>query len=134
MRRKYNSGYLLFRGLGAKYPRRACTVNSPAVTLTKWDYFLAALAAIRARKFFFCRPSLVVRARFLSQIGMSDGILRRKSVISIQSYLTSKGGMPFSVRVPTHTFHSSRCSPIFLQPKREPDLRRNKTAQQIVVV
>ena len=41
-------------GLGAKYPRRACTVNSPALTLTKWDYFLAALAAIRARKFFSC--------------------------------------------------------------------------------
>jgi len=36
----------------AKYPQRACTVNSPALTLTKWDYFLAALAAIRARKFF----------------------------------------------------------------------------------
>ena len=54
MRRKYNSGYLLFRALGAKHPRRACTVNSPALTLTKWDYFLAALAAIRARKFFSC--------------------------------------------------------------------------------
>ena len=55
MRRKYNSAYLLFYGLGgAKYPRRACTVNPSALTLTKWDYFLAALAAIRARKFFSC--------------------------------------------------------------------------------
>jgi len=43
---------LVICGLGAKYPRRASTVNSPALTLTKWDYFLAALAAIRARKFF----------------------------------------------------------------------------------
>jgi hypothetical protein len=41
-----------FLRLGAKYPRRAGTVNSLALTLTKWDYFLAALAAIRARKFF----------------------------------------------------------------------------------
>ena len=39
---------------GAKYPRRACTVNPSTLTLTKWDYFLAALAAIRARKFFSC--------------------------------------------------------------------------------
>src|SRR5215469_13661129 len=35
-----------------RYPRRACTVNSPALTLTKWDYFLAAFAAIRARNCF----------------------------------------------------------------------------------
>ena len=33
---------LVICGLGAKYPRRASTVNSPALTLTKWDYFLAA--------------------------------------------------------------------------------------------
>jgi len=52
MRRKYNSGYLLFCSLGTKYPRRARTVNSLALTLTKCDYFLAALAAIRARKSF----------------------------------------------------------------------------------
>jgi hypothetical protein len=54
MRRKYNSGYLLFCGFGAKCPQRAYTVNSPALTLAKWDYFLAALAAIRVRKFFSC--------------------------------------------------------------------------------
>jgi hypothetical protein len=45
---------ICFSAAWAKYPRRARTVNSPALTLTKWDYFLAALAAIRARKFFSC--------------------------------------------------------------------------------
>jgi hypothetical protein len=47
---------LIFRGLGFAGVRAFTTwqesARATALALTKWDYFLAALAAIRARKSF----------------------------------------------------------------------------------
>ena len=52
MRRKIQFWLFTFLRLVAKVSAASLPVNSPILTSTQWDYFLAALAAIRARKFF----------------------------------------------------------------------------------